>query len=138
MANDLNQCNFIGRLGADPETNYLPSGKAVCNFRIAVGSSWKNESGEKQEKTEWVPISVFGKLAEICGEYLTKGSQVYISGRFQTREYEKEGVKRYTTSIIAENMQMLGGKGGEKARTDTPKPAQGKAFDDDFDSEIPF
>lgn len=106
MANDLNQCNFIGRLGADPETRYLPSGDPVVSFRIAVG--WKSKD---KEGTEWIPVSAFNRLAEICGEYLTKGSQVHITGRWKTDEYEKNGEKRYSTKIIAEKMQMLGGKG---------------------------
>lgn len=105
MANDLNQCTFIGRLGADPETRYLPSGDPVVSFRIAVG--WKTK---EKEGAEWVPITAFGKLAEICGQYLVKGSQVYISGRWKTDEYEKNGEKRYSTKIVAEKMQMLGGK----------------------------
>lgn len=105
MANDLNQCSFIGRLGADPETRYTSSGDPVCSIRLAVG--WK---GKDKEGTEWVPCSAFGKLAEICGQYLKKGSQVYVQGRFKTDEYEKDGVKRYSTKIMIDTMQMLGGK----------------------------
>ena len=87
MSNDLNQCQFIGRLGKDPETRYVPSGEAICNFSIAVGAQWKNKAGEKQEATEWVNITAFGKLAEICVEYLKKGSQVYINGRMKTEKF---------------------------------------------------
>jgi single-strand DNA-binding protein len=106
MANDLNQCNFIGRLGKDPETRYQPSGDAVSNFSIAVG--WKSKD---KEGAEWVNITAFGKLGEICDKYLKKGSQVFISGRFKTDKYtDKEGVERYSTKIIADTMQMLGGK----------------------------
>ena len=105
MANDLNMCSFIGRLGADPETRFTTSGDPVCSFRIAVG--WKSK---EKEGTEWVSITTFGKLAEICGQYLVKGSQVFVSGRMKTDEYEKDGVKRYSTKIVADRMQMLGGK----------------------------
>lgn len=144
MANDLNRCEFIGRLGRDPEIRYMPDGKAIASFSVATGQTWRDKNtGEKREKTEWVPISAFGKLAEIIGEYITKGSQVYVSGRFQTREYEKDGQKHYRTEIIADTMQMLGGKsdkpGGETSR---PNGGQGSAArpaqDDDFDQDIPF
>jgi single-strand DNA-binding protein len=143
MSNDLNQCNFIGRLGSDPETRYMPNGDAVCSFRIAVG--WKSK---EKEGAEWVSITAFGKLAEICTTYLVKGSQVFVSGRFKTDEYEKDGIKRYSTKIIADRMQMLGGKpdssqekaSGSYGRSDPDrKPADKKAprFDD-MDSDIPF
>ena len=109
---DLNQCQFIGRLGRDPETRYMTNGKAVASFSIAVGSQWKNKDGEKQESTEWVNITAFDKLAEICGEYLKKGSQVFIGGRMKTEKYQDKetGADRYSTKIIADTMQMLGGK----------------------------
>lgn len=108
MANDLNQCNFIGRLGRDPEMRYAPNGEAICNFSIACG--WKTR---EKEGTEWVPVTTFGKLAEVCAQYLKKGSQVFISGRFTTRSWDdKEGKKRYTTEIRADSMQMLGGRQG--------------------------
>lgn len=106
MANDLNQCNFIGRLGADPETRYLANGTATCNFRIAVG--WKTTS---KQGVEWVPIVAFGKLAEICSEYLKKGTQIYVSGRLCMRQFDgKDGTRRYTTEIVADKMQMLSSK----------------------------
>ncbi len=146
MSNDLNQCQFIGRLGKDPETRYVPSGEAICNFSIAVGSQWKNKAGEKQEATEWVNITAFGTLAGICAEYLKKGSQVYISGRMKTEKYQaKDGTDRYSTKIIADRMQMLGGKsdfhdaepGQRKASNPVDKAGSG-GFDD-FDSDsIPF
>ena len=96
MSNDLNYCAFIGRLGKEVETRYMPSGEAVASFSIAVGSQWKNKEGEKQDSTEWVNITAFGKLAEICGKYLEKGSQVFISGRLYhgamyTYEFQKKG-----------------------------------------------
>ena len=138
MANDLNQCNFIGRLGADPETRYTPGGDPVCSFRIAVG--WKSKD---KEGAEWVSITAFGKLAEICGQYLTKGAQVFVSGRMKTDEYEKDGIKRYSTKIVADRLQMLGGKSqGESApqQQDPQRNAQGgqKTSFEDMDSEIPF
>lgn len=142
MANDLNRCEFIGRLGKDPETRFMPNGDAVCNFSIAVG--WKSK---EKEGTEWVRINSFGKLAEICGKYLTKGSQVYIAGRMSTRKWQdKDGADRYSTEINADQMQMLGGKpeGGEPARDNrrvrsaptnsAPQPSGFAGMDDD----IPF
>ena len=136
MSNDLNQCNFIGRLGADPETRYTPNGDGVCSFRIAVG--WKTK---EKEGAEWVSITAFGKLSEICAQYLTKGSQVFVSGRMKTEEYEKDGIKRYSTKIVADRMQMLGGKpSGESAPSEKPqRNAQGapkQSFEDD--GEITF
>lgn len=105
-SNDLNRCEFIGRLGRDPEVRYSASGDAVCNFSIAVGYKY----GEK-ESTEWVRIVTFKKLAGICGDFLRKGSQVYIAGRMTTRKWQnKDGVDQYTTEVIADQMQMLGGK----------------------------
>lgn len=140
MSNDLNQCNFIGRLGADPETRFMPNGDGVCSFRIAVG--WKTK---EKEGAEWVSITAFGKLSEICAQYLTKGSQVFVSGRMKTDEYEKDGIKRYSTKIVADRMQMLGGKSDRSESAPIqPKPqqrnaqgAQGGAFDD-MESDIPF
>lgn len=113
MANDLNQCNFIGRLGKDVETRYMPNGDAVSSFSIAVGSSWKDKAGDKKEETEWVSVTAFRKLAEICGQYLKKGSKVYVTGRMKTDKYtDKDGVERYSTKIIMDNMQMLDSKPG--------------------------
>lgn len=131
MSRDLNLCQFIGRLGRDPETKYLPSGDAVTNISIACG--WKTK---EKEGTEWVPIVFFGKLAEIAAKYLVKGSQVYVSGRYRTQSWEKDGQKHYRTEVVADQLQMLGGKpSGERsqssAATNEP-PAK------DFDDSIPF
>ena len=139
MSNDLNKCLFIGRLGADPETRYMPNGKAVANFRIACGSSWKDkQTGDKKEQTEWVSIVAFDKLGEICSEYLRKGSQVFIEGAMRTRKWQdKEGKDRYTTEVIASQMQMLGGKPqGERAPRQDSAPAREPA--PDFDDDIGF
>lgn len=106
----LNKVMLIGSLGRDPEVRYMPNGEAVANFSIATTESWKDKSGAKQEKTEWHNIVMYRKLAEIAGEYLKKGRPVYIEGRLQTRKWQtKEGQDRYTTEIIADSMQMLGG-----------------------------
>ena len=149
MSNDLNQCQFIGRLGSDPESRYTPSGDCVTTFGIAVGSQWKNKDGEKQEATEWVNIVAWRKLGEICAQYLKKGSQVFISGKIKTEKYQdKEGITKYSTKIIAENMQMLGSKrdgdqgenkepAAHPAPADRPAPAAKGAFDN-FDDDIPF
>ena len=105
----VNKAIILGNLGADPEVKYTPSGMAVANFSIATKEQWTNKDGEKGEKTEWHRIVAWARLGEICGEYLRKGSQVYIEGRIQTRSWEdREGVKRYTTEIVAQTMQMLG------------------------------
>ena len=111
----VNKCIFIGRLGRDPETKYLSSGEPVCNFSIAIDESYKNKSGEKVSKTEWVNIVTFRKLAEICGNYLVKGKLVYLEGKIQTRSWEdKEGVKRSTTEIVANDMKMLDSKAAKQ------------------------
>jgi len=120
MANDLNRCEFIGRLGKDPETRHSPDGTAVCNFSLAVG--WKTK---EKEGVEWVRIVAFGKLAEICSDYLAKGKQVYVSGRMTTRKWADKdtGQDRYSTEIVADQMQMLGGKGDEVDRAPSQRPA---------------
>jgi single-strand DNA-binding protein len=120
MANDLNRCEFIGRLGKDPETRHSPDGTAVCNFFLAVG--WKTK---EKEGVEWVRIVAFGKLAEICSDYLAKGKQVYVSGRMTTRKWADKdtGQDRYSTEIVADQMQMLGGKGDEVDRAPSQRPA---------------
>lgn len=135
MSNDLNQCQFIGRLGNDPETKFLPSGGAVTNISIACG--WKSKD---KEGTEWVRVVAFGKLAEIMGEYLRKGSQVYISGSMRTRKWQaQDGSDRYSTEIVADRMQMLGGKGEGKQES---QPAQPQGYsqpaEKDYDDDIPF
>lgn len=109
MANDLNQCNFIGRLGRDPEQRVFPSGDMVANATLAVGSKWKaKDSGEIKEATEWVRLVFNGKTAEIACQYLRKGSQIFVTGEMRTREWEKDGVKHYSTEIRVSNFQMLG------------------------------
>ena len=154
----VNKVILIGNLGADPETRYLPSGDAVTNIRIATSEKWKDKSGEQQEHTEWHRVAFFGKTAEIAGEYLKKGSPVYIEGRIRTRKWQdKEGQERYSTEIVADRMQLLGSRGGsggsdamsrEPAAAATaaaggaggkPQPAKkgGGAFDQ-MDDDIPF
>ena len=114
MARGVNKVILIGNLGQDPDTKYMPSGSAVTNLRIATTESFKDkETGEQQERTEWHSVAMFGRLAEIAGEYLRKGSQVYIEGRLRTRKWQdKQGQDRYSTEIIADQMQMLGSRGG--------------------------
>lgn len=114
MARGINKVILVGNLGADPDTRYMPSGKAVTNIRIATSESWKDkQTGDMQERTEWHSIVMYDKLGEIAAEYLRKGSQVYIEGSLRTRKWQdKEGKDRYTTEIIGQNMQMLGGRGG--------------------------
>jgi single-strand DNA-binding protein len=108
----LNKIILIGNLGRDPETRYLPNGDAVANISVATTDTWKDKNGEKQEKTEWHRVTLYRRLGEIAGEYLKKGSQVYIEGRVEYREYEKDGQKRYSTDIIATEMKMLGSRQG--------------------------
>lgn len=112
MAGGVNKVILIGNLGADPEVRFTPGGQAVANFRVATNESWNDKNGQKQERTEWHRIVVWGKLAELCGEYLKKGRQAYVEGRLQTREWtDKEGKKNYTTEIVANTVQFLGGGG---------------------------
>ena len=137
----LNKVQIIGHLGADPETRYMPNGKAVTNIRVATSETWKDrDTGDKKEKTEWHSIVFFDKLAEIAGEYLRKGSQVYVEGKLQTRKWQdKEGKDRYTTEIIAQQMQMLGGKPqGDRPVRQQEKPSAPPADDGGFDDDIPF
>lgn len=119
MANDLNRCEFIGRLGRDPESRYSPSGDQIVSFSLAVG--WKTKD---KEGTEWINVVAFGKLAEICAEYLHKGKQVYISGRFNTQKYQDKetGQDRYSTRIIADQMQLLGGRDDSGAQNSNQAP----------------
>lgn len=114
MARGINKVILVGNLGQDPETRYMPSGKAVTNIRIATSESWKDkQTGDQQERTEWHGVVLFDKLGEIAAEYLRKGSQVYIEGSLRTRKWQdKEGKDRYTTEIVARDMQMLGSRGG--------------------------
>ena len=156
MARSLNKVQLIGNLGADPDTRYMPSGKAVTNIRIATSEQWKDKStGDPMEKTEWHSVVFFDKIAEIAAEYLRKGSKVYIEGKLQTRKWEdKDGKDRYTTEIIAQNMLMLDGKqgGDEREEREERRPAtkskpsggsrqrEAPPADDDgeFDDDIPF
>ncbi|NMO20239.1 single-stranded DNA-binding protein [Pyxidicoccus fallax] len=111
MAGGVNKVILIGNLGADPEVRFTPGGQAVANFRIATSDSWTDKNGQKQERTEWHRIVVWGKLAELCGEYLKKGRQCYIEGRLQTREWtDKENRKNYTTEVVANSVTFLGGR----------------------------
>ena len=152
MARGVNKVILIGNLGNDPEIRYTAGGAAVANISLATAESWKDkESGEKQERTEWHRVVFFGRLAEIVGEYLRKGSQVYVEGRLQTRKWQdkKDGTDRYSTEIVASDMQMLGGRSGGSANFDSPPPAQKEAGtpgaepasaapENDFDDDIPF
>ncbi|MDQ3266197.1 MAG: single-stranded DNA-binding protein [Myxococcota bacterium] len=116
MAGGVNKVILIGNLGADPEVRFTPGGQAVANFRIATSESWTDKGGQKQERTEWHRIVVWGKLAELCGEYLAKGRQCYVEGRLQTREWnDKEGKKNYTTEVVANQVTFLGGRDGAGA-----------------------
>lgn len=118
----VNRAIIIGRLGQDPEVKYFQDGSAVCNFSVATSQEWKDKAtGEKREKTEWHRIVAFRKLAELCAQYLAKGRQVYIEGRLQTRQWEKEGQTHYTTEIVANNLVFLGGRGGDN-RPPAPNP----------------
>ena len=123
----VNKVILVGRLGRDPEIRYTPSGVAVANFTIATSEQWTNKDGEKEERTEWHKIVAWRRLGEICGEYLHKGSQVYIEGKLQTKAWEdRDGNKRYTTEVIANTMQMLGaaGKEGRARSTDEHFPVE--------------
>ncbi|TNF34836.1 MAG: single-stranded DNA-binding protein [Gammaproteobacteria bacterium] len=153
----VNKVIIVGNLGADPEQRSLPNGNAVTNIRVATSETWRDKnSGDKQERTEWHSIVFFGKLAEIAGQYLTKGSKVYIEGALRTRQWEKEGQKHYTTEIIASEMQMLDSRGGNDGgysggggNRDNAGYSSGggssggrsggsPAADDGFDDDIPF
>lgn len=159
MARGINKVILVGNIGKDPETRYMPNGKAVTNFSVATSEGWTDkQSGDKQERTEWHNVVLFEKLAEIAAEYLRKGSQVYIEGSLRTRKWQdKEGKDRYTTEIVGRDMQMLGGRGGagggggeysgasgggtssnraapERSSNTAPPPAD----DGEFDDDIPF
>ena len=149
MARGVNKVIVVGNLGSDPDTRYVPSGSAVTNLSIATSESWKDkQTGEQKERTEWHKVAMFGRLAEIAAEYLRKGSQVYIEGKLRTRKWQdKEGKDRWTTEIIADEMQMLGSRSGggapasndssrsnDSAGSNSPPPAGPEVLDDD----IPF
>ncbi len=148
----VNKVILVGRLGKDPETRYMTNGEAVTNATLATSENWKDKSGEKQEKTEWHNLVFYRRLAEIAGEYLKKGSQVYVEGKLQTRKWQtKEGQDRYTTEIIVNEMQMLGSKSGggnfevveskpasSSGSASGKAPAAAKSGFDNFDDDIPF
>ena len=156
MARGINKVILVGNLGQDPETRYMPSGGAVTNFTVATNESWKDkQTGEQKERTEWHKVAMFGRLAEIAAEYLRKGSQVYIEGRLQTRKWQdRDGNDRWTTEIVANEMQMLGGRGGGGGYSGGSGGGSGGASGgssggsdggpapsppaDDFDDDIPF
>lgn len=160
MARGVNKAILVGNLGKDPEVRYMPSGGAVANVTIATSEQWKDkQTGQAQERTEWHNVVFFNKLAEIAGEYLRKGSQVYVEGSLRTRKWQdKNGQDRYTTEIVVSDMQMLGGRGGSggggsSASFDDqrsapaaapaqgqgkPSPAPARGGFDDFDDDIPF
>jgi len=137
----INKAMIIGRLGRDPEVRYTQDGRAIASFSVATSEEWKDKAtGEKRERTEWHRIVAFGRLGEICGEYLAKGRQVYIEGRLQTRSWEKEGVTRYTTEIVANNMQMLESKGSGGGSSSAPNepPFPDSSGSGPADDDIPF
>ncbi len=140
MSNSVNKAILVGRLGKDPEVKYTQGGTAVARFSLATDEVWKDQSGEKQQKTEWHNIVAWNKLAEICGQYLAKGRLVYIEGRLQTRSWEdKEGNKRTTTEIRADNMVMLGGKSDEgRAEKSSSTSTENPADPEITDSDVPF
>ena len=159
MARGINKVILIGNLGADPETRAMPSGMTVANLRVATSESWRDkQSGEQQERTEWHRVAMFGRLAEIAAEYLKKGSQVYIEGSLRTRKWtDKQGNERYSTEIIGNELQMLGGRGGGGAGASAGAPASSAqpsyaeesgggaaggggsaARGEEFDDDIPF
>ena len=146
MSRGVNKFIGIGTLGQDPEVRHNASGNAMANISIAVNESWADkQTGEKKEKTEWIRIVFFGKLAEIVGEYLKKGSKVYVEGKLQTRKWtDKEGNDKWTTEIVANQMQMIGDRHSNNSQNtnqsqhNTPAPQQREPGDDDFNSDVPF
>jgi len=147
MARGINKVILVGNLGADPETRYMPNGTAVTNIRVATTESWKDkDTGDQKENTEWHRVVFFGRLAEIVAEYLRKGSQVYIEGKLRTRKWQdREGNDRWSTEVVANEMQMLGGRPGSNAPAQAPAPAAAQVGADapqpppgEFDDDIPF
>ena len=144
----LNKAILIGRLGRDPEVRHMPNGEAVCNFSIATDETWKDQSGQRQTKTEWHSITLYRRMAEVAGQYLKKGSQVYIEGRIQSRKYTgKDGTERTAYEIIGNEMKMLGGgndSGQQNAQRTPPAPPSRQASAapaqpvDDIDDDVPF
>jgi len=144
MARGINKVIVVGNLGADPDSRTMPSGNAVTNISVATSESWNDkETGEKQEKTEWHRVVFFGRLAEIASDYLKKGSQVYVEGKLQTRKWEdKEGNERWTTEIVANQMQMLGERMSQSVSNQDNVTKQNNSsnefVDEEFDDDIPF
>ncbi len=150
MARGINKVILIGNLGRDPETRYSQGGSPVTSFSVATSENWRDrQTGESQERTEWHNVVCFGRLAEIAGEYLRKGSKVYIEGSLRTSSWEQDGQKRYRTEVMARDMQMLDGRGGGGGGMDNQAPtgfeprgssnnAPTLPADDDFDDDIPF
>lgn len=144
MARGINKVIIVGNLGADPDSRAMPSGNAVTNISVATSESWNDrETGEKQEKTEWHRVVFFNRLAEIAAQYLKKGSQVYVEGKLQTRKWEdKEGNERWTTEVVANQMQMLGDRMSNDMTNDNASSSQSSSDNDfstdDFDDDIPF
>ena len=143
----LNKVILIGRLGKDPETRFMPNGEAVCNFSVATSESWKDQNGQRQERIEWHNITMYRRLAEIAGQYLKKGSQVYLEGKIQTRKYtDKNGVERTAYDIIVNEMKMLGGgnndgQQAQQAQAETPTSPRSQAPAapvEDVDDDVPF
>ena len=147
----VNKVILVGNLGADPDQRFLPNGDAVCNIRIATSESWKDkQTGDKKEATEWHRVVFFRRLAEIAGQYLTKGSSVYVEGSLKTRKWQdKDGSDRYTTEIVGSEMKMIGGKSGDGESRQSPQaerpkaqaqsaPAKKKPYFNDMDDDIPF
>lgn len=153
----LNKVEIIGRLGNDPEVRNMPNGDPVCNMSIATSETWKDAQGNKQERTEWHRVTIFGKVAEIAGQYLRKGSQCYISGKLQTREWEKDGIKRYTTEIVVtgfdgkllllDSKQQGDNDNGQRTQQQQQRPQQQQRTtqqqapqqqQDDYSDDIPF
>lgn len=140
MATDLNLCQFIGRLGANPESRDMKNGEKFTTFSIAVNESYTTKSGEKVKKTEWINVIVYRKLAEICAQYLIKGSHVYVAGKLSTNKYkDREGIERTAFQIILDQMQMLGSKFHQDGESAPKEEASGKTVHDEFDTQdIPF
>ena len=148
MSRGINKVIIVGNLGADPETRYMPSGSAVTNLSIATSEQWKDkQTGEQKERTEWHKVAMFNLLAEIAAEYLRKGSQVYIEGKLRTRKWQdRDGNDRWTTEVIADEMQMLGGRGGGGSAPMSSDSGPGggssggppQSPPDDFEDDIPF
>jgi single-strand DNA-binding protein len=141
MAGSVNKVILVGNLGADPEVRFTPGGQTVCNFRMATTESWNDKGGQKQERTEWHRIVVWGKLAELCGEYLKKGRQAYVEGKLQTREFEHQGQKKHTTEIIASQVVFIGARSEVRPQsglTGSELPPEAGPGREHHEDDIPF